>query len=307
MKVFVSGGTGVVGWRAVRALVAAGHDVTAMARSSAKANQVRSLGATPIEVDLFDPASVKGAVIGHDAVVNLATKIPALTKARKPAAWLENDRIRTEGSRNLVDAAIAAGASRFVQESIAFLYGDHAAEWVDEDQHQVESPFSVAVRAAEGEAKRFTREGGTGVVLRFGMFYAADSTHTADLVRYARRGWFAVPGPADRYQPMIHADDAGRAVAASLTAPAGVYNVVDDEPLTVVAAAAVASSALNRKKVRTAPKLVTRIARNAAPNLVTSQRVSNERFEKATGWAPRYPSLREGLPVVLSEIEVNPS
>src|SRR4029078_10598091 len=96
-----------------------------------------------------------------------------------------------------------------------FLYDEHGDQWVDEDEPNVESPFTVAVQAAEGEAARFTEAGGTGVVLRFGMFYAADSVHTVDLVKYARRGWFGMPGRPDKYQPMINADDGARAVASA--------------------------------------------------------------------------------------------
>src|SRR4051812_9122512 len=133
MKVFVAGATGVLGKRAVRELVAAGHDVTGVARSEEKAALVRSLGATPVKVDLFDPAAVKDAVAGHDVVCNLATHIPPTSKMAFPKAWDENNRIRTEASRNLVDAALAAGASRYIQESICFVYGDHGDEWIDED------------------------------------------------------------------------------------------------------------------------------------------------------------------------------
>ena len=111
MRVFVAGATGVIGRRAVSALVAAGHDVTAVVRTPAKAELVRSLGATPVEVSIFDPAALRGAVAGHDAVCNLATHIPPLTRAAEPRSWDENNRIRTDGSRNLVDAALAAGAT----------------------------------------------------------------------------------------------------------------------------------------------------------------------------------------------------
>ena len=116
MKVFVSGATGVVGRPAVRLLVAAGHSVTAAARGPEKAALLSSLGATPVIVDLFDPAAVRAAVAGHDAVVNLATHIPATSRAAMPGAWAENDRIRREVSRNLVDAALATGATRYVQK-----------------------------------------------------------------------------------------------------------------------------------------------------------------------------------------------
>ena len=133
MKVFVTGATGVIGTRAVPALVAAGHEVTAVARGEAKADLVRSLGAVPVAVDLFDPAAVKEAVAGHDAVAHLATNIPPMTKASRPSSWTTNERLRREASRNLVDAALDAGAGRYVQESICFPYLDAGDAWIDEE------------------------------------------------------------------------------------------------------------------------------------------------------------------------------
>src|SRR5690242_528809 len=122
MRIFVAGATGILGRRAVADLVAAGHSVTAVVRSDAKADVARALGAEPVRVSLFDPEALRAAVAGHDAVCNLATHIPPLSRAADPRAWNENNRIRSEASGNLVDAALAAGASVYVQESIAFLY-----------------------------------------------------------------------------------------------------------------------------------------------------------------------------------------
>lgn len=303
MKVFVCGGTGVIGWRAVKALVEAGHDVTALVRSEAKADLVRSLGATPAEVDLFDSPAVSEAVAGHRAVINLATKIPPAFEARKARSWADNDRIRIEGSRNLADAAVAAGAVRFIQESIAFLYRDHGDEWIDETSPNIDTPLTAAVDAAEANTKRFSESGGAGVVLRFGMFYAPDSVHTSDLLKYARRGWYLAPGKPGKYSAAIHADDAASAVVAALAAPAGKYNVSDDEPLTLRETAAVYAAALGRERVRNAPRVLTRMVSTFAPNLVLSQRVSNARFKDASDWAPKYPSLREGVPSVVGEVE----
>src|ERR1700694_5103002 len=107
MRVFVGGATGVVGWRAVRELVAAGHVVTAMARSSAKAAQIRQVGAAAALVDLWDADGLPAAVAGHDVVANLGAHIPSMGRAGLPGAWSENDRIRSEGSARLVDAALA--------------------------------------------------------------------------------------------------------------------------------------------------------------------------------------------------------
>ncbi|HJR26137.1 MAG TPA: NAD-dependent epimerase/dehydratase family protein, partial [Acidimicrobiales bacterium] len=250
MKVFVTGGTGVVGTRAIPALVAAGHEVTAVARSADKAALVRELGGRPVEADLFDADAVKDAVAGHDAIANLATSIPPLSRASRPKAWEANERIRRVASRLLVDAALATGATHVVQESIAFPYVDNGDRWIDED-HPVDhalGPFGGA-GVAEGETARFTEAGGTGVVLRFAQFYAAEATHTVAFNRAVR--WFRLNpffGDPDAYTSFVHADDAGSAVAAALRAPAGIYNVVDDEPMTRAEAGQVVAAANGRRR-----------------------------------------------------------
>ena len=307
MKVFVAGATGVLGRRAVAELVGPGHQVTGLARSEEKADLLRLLGATPVQVDLFDPAAVKEAVAGHEVVVNLATHIPPISRAALPGAWNENARIRTEGARNLVDAALAAGAARYIQESIAFMYEDRGAEWLDEDTPVMTVKLVEPNLAAEAQAARVTEAGAVGVVLRFGQFYAADSSHTTDQARMARLGLAPTVGDPDAYTSWIHADDAATAVVAALTAPAGIYNVTDDEPVTRREHAEIVAAALGTRKARFAPSVVTRAGGPSGSLLTRSQRVSNRRFKDATGWAPAYPTSREGWAVEAADLAAPPA
>ena len=295
MKLFVAGATGVLGWRAVRELIAAGHAVTGIARSEEKAAQLRALGATPVRVDLFDADAVRDAVAGHDAVLNLATHVPPPTEATRRSAWAEHERIRSEGSRILVDAAIAAGAKTYVQESLAFAYSDGGDRWLDEDWPLMDGGAATAIKAAEAETARFTASGGRGVALRFGQFYAPDTTHTEAIVRLARRGVSMYVGGADGYAPHISCDDAARAVVAALDAPAGVYNVVDDEPMTRREADAALATAVGGRKLLRPPAAAVKAAGEDAKIFLQSNRVSNARFKQTTGWAPRDASVREGF------------
>ena len=294
MKVFVAGATGVIGRRAVPALVAGGHEVTGVARTPEKAALLQGLGATPVTVDLFDPAAVRSAAAGHDAVCNLATHIPPLTKAALPRAWAENDRIRTEASANLA-AAVEGG--RFVQESITFPYRDGGDDWLDEDTPYEAPGFTQSVETAEAAAHAVD-----GVVLRFGMFYAPDAAHTLDIVRLARKRVAALIGKPEAYASQIHAEDAGSAVVAALTAPPGTYNVVEDEPMRREDIFAVLAEVLGTKPPRKVPTTVAKLGGAKSTMLMRSQRVSNRRFKDATGWSPRYPSQREGLPAVVRDM-----
>jgi nucleoside-diphosphate-sugar epimerase len=299
-KIFVAGATGVLGRRAVKQLVDAGHEVTGIARSDDKAALLKSLGATPVQIDLFDLAAIKGAAAGHDVVANLATHIPHLSKAAFNGAWDENSRIRSEGSHNLVEAALANGASRYIQEAISFMYEDRGDAWIDEDVPMIIPELGEAQLDAERETARFTESGGVGVVLRFGQFYAPDAFHTTDMIKLAKRRVAPALGAPDSYAPNIHIDDAASAVVAALHAPAGIYNVVDDDPVTKREFAEVMAAALGKKPPHHLPATAVKLVGKKAGYLVRSQRVSNRRFKEATGWAPRYPSVREGLPQVIA-------
>jgi nucleoside-diphosphate-sugar epimerase len=288
MKVFVAGATGVVGWRAVRELVAAGHEVTGLARSDEKAALLTSLGATPARVDLFDAGGITAAVAGHDAVVNLATHVPAPSKALRPSAWAEHGRIRTEGSRILVDAALAGGAAVYVQESLAFATVDGGDEVVDEDRPLLAGPMVDPVRAAEAQVARFTGAGGRGVALRFGQFQSADSAHSQLLVRMAGRGLSTNLGAPDGWSPQVSCDDAARAVVAALDAPAGTDNVVDDHPRT----RRQLDVAVAGRRLLRPPAALLRLGGDDAALFLTSCRASGARFEAATGWTPRDDAVR---------------
>jgi nucleoside-diphosphate-sugar epimerase len=299
MNVFVAGGTGVLGKRAVARLVEAGHEVTAVSRSPERDELLRSLGATPVRVDLFDPGAVKGAVAGHDAVLNLATAIPPTTKAAMTSAWADNERIRRDGSRNLVDAALAAGATRYVQESITFNYADGGDGWLDEDSPVEWGTMGAACEEAEAQASRFAEAGGSGVVLRFGMFYGPDGHHMEDLRRMLALR-IAPQMTPDGYISSIATDDAATAVVAALGAPSGTYNVVDDEPLLRREWAEAAAEALGQKRPVFAMKAAKPLLKRKADMLLRSQRVSNRRFKEVTGWAPAHPSVREGFRTLLA-------
>jgi nucleoside-diphosphate-sugar epimerase len=291
MKVFVAGATGVLGREAVRALVAAGHDVSGVSRSADKAALLSEIGAAPVAVDLFDPDAVAGAVEGADVVCNLATHIPKPSRYFLRSSWETNDRLHRDVSRSLVDGAIAAGASGYVQHSVGFMYADGADRWLDEGADLDPPPHGAAVLAAEAEARRFTAAGGAAVALRFGLFYGPPAAGV--FVRTARAGFLPFPGKGDAFVPLIHTDDLGPAVVAALGAPAGSYNVVDDVPITRAELASVLASALGRRRVRLQPRMVRRATGERFDYLARSQRVTNRAFKTSTGWAPTVPDSRQ--------------
>jgi nucleoside-diphosphate-sugar epimerase len=305
MRVFLTGGTGAIGRYALPALVKAGHDVTALTRSAAKAEQVEAAGATPAAVDLFDRDALAEAVAGYDAVVNLATSIPvSMTKSASAKGWDDNSRIRTEGAANLVDAALAHDVRRFVQESIAFAYEDSGDEWIDEDRPLHPAGPVGPVAAAEASARRFAEAGGerVAVVLRFGFFYGLGSAHTEAMLKAARRHVGPSFGPADHWVSSIHLEDGAAAVVAALGAPGGTYNVVD-EPVTWREFAEALGQAVGEAPWLRVPGRLMTLFGERGGTLSRSQRASNRRFREATGWAPRYRSAWDGWPAVVEAAE----
>jgi nucleoside-diphosphate-sugar epimerase len=294
VRVFLCGGTGAIGRHAIPALVGAGHTVSALVRSEPKADEVRAAGATPVTVSIYDPLELTKAVDGHDAVVNLATALPSTKSALRASAWAPCERLRTEGSAAVVDAALAAAVPRVVQESVVMIYAGGGAAWLTEDAPVDHFPIARGNHAAEASARRFGVAGGTATVLRFGLFYGPGSAQSDELLALARKHIGFMPGRSDGYLSSIQLADAGAAVAACLEAPGGTYNVVDDQPLTKRAYANAVADAVGTTVWLRAPGRVGLLLGDRLTSLTRSVRASNRRFVDVTGWHPRYPSAREG-------------
>jgi len=197
VRLLVTGGTGVLGG-ALRPLAeAAGHELAMPGRE---------------ELNLFDPAAVAGAVRDVDGVVHLATRIRSLEQVSDPDAWCENDRLRADASRILVDAAIAAGAAAYVQPTVTFVYPADGPASEDTPVRKV-LPILRSALAAEQQTERFARAGRRGVVLRFGLL---DGPGT----------WY--DQPMGDFGATLHVSDAGRALLSALSLPSGTYNVCRD-------------------------------------------------------------------------------
>jgi nucleoside-diphosphate-sugar epimerase len=303
MKIFITGASGVIGRRLVPALRGAGHGVTGVARSTAGRAQLEGHGASAVDVDLFDALAVRRAVDGFDTVVNLATHIPpSSTQMLLPWAWRENDRIRHIASGILVYACIAANVPRFIQESFAPVYPDRGEEWIDETVPISPVRYNRTVADAEAAADRVARSGRTGIVLRFGSFYGPDAVQTIDLITWVKRGRAPIPGPASAYISSVSHDDAATAVAAAITLPSGIYNVVDNDPVTHQTFVESLADAIGVAHPKLPPRWVTTLLGSVGEMLARSVRISNRKLRSISGWAPAYASVRQGWPAVLAEL-----
>ena len=305
MKIFVAGGTGVLGRASLRALVGAGHIVRSSARGKEKADLVRSLGAEPVDVDLFERQSVRQALKGMDAVLRLTTKIGPMSKLRDPRTWMETIRLRTEGARVLADAAIAEGVSTYVHESVTFVYADGGASWISEEAPTEDGGTAILRATLEGEreVRRFTEAGGRGIVLRFGGFYGSDVPSTRETADLARRRLMPQFGAGSNYFTSIHVPDAGRGVLASLDVPAGIYNVCDDEPVTFANYLNALANATGSPKPIHLPGFLGKWAFGDVWKFFSrSLRVSNHRLKNVSSWEPAVRSVTDGWPIVSAEL-----
>lgn len=303
MNVFVVGATGELGRPAVREMVAAGHRVRAATRTEAKARALVEMGAEPVVLpDVFDRDAVGRAADGSEALLHLATHIPPVREMRRPDAWVENNRLRSDLTPMLVDVALEQGIGRFVAESITFIYPDCGSEWIDESTTLATDNLALrSVLDLEREVERFRARGGQGVTLRFSSFYGPTAESTEAALRFARWRIAPVMGGRDNYQSSIHTADAGSAVSAALAAPSGTYNVTDDEPLRKADYAAAFATAFDLPRLWVVSPALLRLAGSSAGALVRSQRVCNDRFKTATGWVPRHRTAREGWRAVAEE------
>jgi nucleoside-diphosphate-sugar epimerase len=306
MKVFVAGATGVIGRRLVPMLVERGHEVTAMTRSPEKADEIRAMGAAPAIRDVFDGEGLRAEIGGAapDAIVHELTDLPPNVDPRKAAEQLEgNDRIREEGTRNLVDAALAAGVRRMVAQSIAFLYAFNGGLKTEDDPLFDDAPFpwSRSVRAMHALEDGVTKTDGLdGIVLRYGFFYGPGSSYAAGgyWAREVGRRRFPIVGKGSGVFSFIHIDDAAAATVAALEhGPPGIYNVVDDEPAPLSEWLPVYADAVGARKPMRVPKFMARlIAGSYTTRMATELRgASNRRAKSELGWQPHHPSWRQGF------------
>ena len=293
-RILLTGATGVVGRRVLPLLVSAGHPVTAVARTPQQQELLRAVGATPVSMNVLDPASVRSAVAGHDADINLATHMPSSTfRMFLRRSWRENDRLRRDGSAILASAAASAGVHHFIQESFAPIHRDGGPDWIDERWPVKTAAYNRTVLDAEASAERFGRGGGRGLALRFAWFYGPDPM-LRQILGTLRKGWMPLPGAPDAYWPAISHEDAATAVVAALRAPGGIYEVCDDEPLVRKEFGEVCARATGAGPPRPIPRWLSVIG--LFELMSRSLRLSNAKLRAATGWAPRWRSVREGIP-----------
>ncbi len=295
MRVLVSGAGGFLGIATVTALAAAGHEVRGLVRQSGQFAAVRGAGGEPVLGDLLAPRTLEKHVAGCAAVIHLAQTSGTMTARR---------RVRVEGGRNLLRAAVAAGVRRGVIGSGYWVYRDNRGT-VSEDSPL--EPLSISKVNYETEALVRTRRSlGSieSVILRPGMVYGPGSWFS-EMVDGLRDGSYEYIADGSNYLSPVHLADAGAAFRCALEAgaPGEVYLVADNAPATTREFADFVARRLRLPLPRSLP--YARAKREWGADIAklnrASRRVSNRKL-RSLGWKPRYGTFRRGVPVVLEEM-----
>lgn len=303
MRVFVAGATGVVGRRLVPQLIAAGHEVVASTRTSAKSEQLQALGATPVVAEGLDADAMKRAVgeARPDAIVHQMTALSGSPNLRRFDRWFATtNELRTKGTDILLDAARDAGVRRFVAQSYTGWTNPRTggpvkteADGLDPDPLPAQRESLAAIRYVE---QTVPAAGLEGIVLRYGSFYGPGASEP--LVELIRKRRLPIIGDGGGVWSWIHVDDAAAATVAGLEAGApGVYNITDDEPARVADWLPYLAEAVGAKPPMRVPAWLARPLAGAVPVrwMTEGRGASNEKAKGELAWRPRWSSWRDGF------------
>lgn len=309
MRIFVAGATGAVGKRLLPLLIENGHEVVGMTRS--RPEVVEELGGKPAVADGLDRGAVQQAVVDAkpDVVVHELTSIPATPELRNiDRVFAQTNRLRTQGTDNLLAGARAAGARRFVAQSFAgWPYARVGGPLKTEDDPLDPDP-PKPVRQTLAAMKHLERvvteaEDIEGIVLRYAGFYGPGTSLTPGAGHYEliRKRRFPVVGDGGGMWSMVHIDDvAGATLAAVERGRPGIYNIADDSPEPIRDWLPAVAEAIGAKPPLRVPRWLGRIAAGEVPTIMMTEMrgVSNAKAKRELGWSPRYPSWREGFEVL---------
>ncbi|MFH8927029.1 NAD-dependent epimerase/dehydratase family protein [Streptomyces pristinaespiralis] len=301
VRVFVAGGTGVVGRRLVPQLVARGHQVTATTTNANKLGVLQGLGADAVVMDGLDARSVAEAVAGArpDAIVHQMTSIAGKPDIKHMDRWFATtNRLRTEGTDHLLAAAEVTGVSNVVAQSYGSWNGIRRGGWVKTEEDPLD-PMTGTAASPGMEAIRHVEESvveAGGAALRYGGFYGPGATD--DQVELVRKRQFPLVGDGAGHSSWIHLDDAASATVLAVEQQAkGVFNIADDEPAPASAWLPHLAACAGAKPPMRIPKSLARLlAGEVAVVMMTEGRgFSNAKAKRELGWELRHPSWREGF------------
>jgi nucleoside-diphosphate-sugar epimerase len=314
MKVFVAGASGAVGKRLIPLLVASDYDVVAMTRSPEKVDSLKAAGAEPVVADGLDRTAVMEAVTKAEpeVVMHQMSGLTGIKSFKKfDDEFALTNRLRTEGTNHLLEAARAAGARRLIAQS----FGNWNYERTGTGPKSEEDPLDPEPPPNQRRSIQAIRhleqavigaDGIEGVALRYGNFYGPGTGFAldGDLVKLVRERKLPIVGDGGGVWSFIHMDDVATAAIAAIASAPGVYNIADDEPAPVAEWLPDLARAIEAKSPRRVPVWLGRLAiGEVGVSMMTQIRgASNAKAKREMGWAPRYKSWRDGFRTGLGDV-----
>ena len=299
MRILLAGASGVFGRVLTPALIAAGHEVVGITRGPEGVRVIEGMGAGAVVADVMDRDNLLAAVEERhfDAVISQLTALKRAPMRNKDMDL--TNALRTVGTENLMAAAKAVGATRFLTQSMIFGYGygDQGAAPLTEDAFFGPSPRKAFARHGQAmlrnEQIAFSEPGVEGIALRYGLFYGGPATNA--YVEYLQNG--KLPIVKAGTNSFIHLADAASATVAALERGKGgeAYNVVDDTPAPFADVTLEIAKEFRTKTPRTVPAWVTKPMPYLNAFITGRWIVSNAKAKEDLGWQPQYPSFREGV------------
>ncbi len=279
MKILVVGSTGVLGRHTIPRLVENGHQVKALVRSENQKLFFQEQGIETAVGNIFDKDSLESAIQGCEVAIHIATAIPKSGSQD----WSLNDRIRREGTKNLLEVSVKHKIKKYIQQSITLLYGGHGQKIVNET-----TPLNPArfIQSAFDMEEMVRASNLNWCILRGGSFYGLGTNREDEWRAFAKQGKLIIPKDGSDLISLIHVADMAQAIVCAIqnAAPQSVYNIVDDEPVSYKVLFNYIASQLNL----TAPQM------EGAQHLF-SLGCDNSKAKKELEWKPFYASYLSGL------------
>jgi nucleoside-diphosphate-sugar epimerase len=307
-RIFITGATGVLGKRVVAELSSKGYDLTILVRSKSESSLFDSTNIKVVEGNIFDLNQMEELTQGANAIFHLATRIPQKSMPSKKD-WVENDRLRIDATKILLTCCERNGISRFMLPSVAFLYGDQQGKTIN-SQTPLPTKINGLMQSAFDMEKILMTAKSKNIdycIIRYGVYYSADSYHTVQMLSDVQKGKMPIIGDGGFFMNIIHVDDAASAMVYAFenfeTFKNKILNASDFHPITYKELVGAIQRTVNGKNPFRLPKWIAKIllGKDRYEYITASYKI--ERDNEWKNWKIKHPDFSKTIAEIYQEIK----